>query len=94
MSNWVGNPGRPSFLIPHGSAGLKEKKVCGLWIQRLIHLEIPILVRLLKSSNVELGYYLYGTLFKCCLSDAVKPQGRLDLISSPILVVGSVLMQS
>ena len=29
-----------------------------------------------------------------CLSVAANPQSRLDLISRPILVVGSVLMQS
>ena len=27
----------------------------GVWVQRLINLEIPVLVRSLKSSNVELG---------------------------------------
>ena len=31
------------------------------------------LVRSLKSSNVELGYYLDGRLFKCCLSAAANP---------------------
>ena len=43
------------------------------WAQRLINLEIPVLVRSLKSSNVELGYYLDGRLFKCCLSAAANP---------------------
>ena len=28
--------------------------------QRLINLEIPVLVRSMKSSNVELGYFLDG----------------------------------
>ena len=41
--------------------------------QRHINLEIPVLVRSLKSSNVELGLYLDGTLFKCCLSAAANP---------------------
>ena len=30
-------------------------------------------LRSLKSSNVELGYYLDGRLFKCCLSAAANP---------------------
>ena len=41
--------------------------------QRLINLEIPVLVRSLKSSNVELGLYLDGRLFKCSLSAAANP---------------------
>ena len=69
--------------------GSKER---GLRAQRLINLEIPVLVRSLKSSNVELGLYLDGTLFKCCQSAAANPYIRLDLISRPIPVVGSVLM--
>ena len=32
--------------------------------------------------------------FKCCLRSAANPESRLDLISQPILVVGSALMQS
>ena len=40
--------------------------------QRLINLEIPALVRSLKPSNVEFGYYLDGSLFKHCLSVAAK----------------------
>ena len=62
--------------------------------QRLINLEIPVLVQSLKSGNVKLGYYLDGRQFKCCLSGAANPQSQLDLISHPILVVGSVSMQS
>ena len=27
MSSWVGNPGRPPYVIPCGSAGLKKKCV-------------------------------------------------------------------
>ena len=43
--------------------------------QRLINLEVPVLVRSLKSGNVELGWYLDGRLsFKCCLSDDANPQ--------------------
>ena len=41
--------------------------------QQVINLEIPVLVRSLKSSNVGLGYYLDGKLFKCCLSAAANP---------------------
>ena len=41
--------------------------------QQLINLEIPILVRSLKSSKIVLGYYLGGKLFKCCLSVAAHP---------------------
>ena len=33
--------------------------------QQLINLEIPVLVRSLESSNVEVGYYLDWRLFKC-----------------------------
>ena len=44
------------------------------WVQRLINLEIQIIVRSLKSSNVELGQYLDRIpLFKCCLSAAANP---------------------
>ena len=50
------------------ASGRKKNKA-----QRLINLEIPVLVRSLKSSNVELGQYLDGTLFKCCLSAAANP---------------------
>ena len=49
----------------------------GIWAQRLINLEIPVLVRSLKSSNIELnielGFFLDGRLFKCCLSIAASP---------------------
>ena len=62
--------------------------------QRFINLKIPVLVRSLKSSNVELGYYLDERLPFKCLSVAANPYSRLDLIGRPILVVGSVLMQS
>ena len=48
------------------------------WAQRLINLEIPVLVRSLKSRNVELG--LDETLFKCCLSVLSNPSSCLDLI--------------
>ena len=40
---------------------------------QLINLEIPVLVRSLKSCNVELGYYLDGRRFKCGLSAAANP---------------------
>ena len=43
------------------------------WAQRLINLEIPVLIRSLKSSNVELGEYLDVRLFKCRLSAAANP---------------------
>ena len=49
--------------------------------QRLINLEIPFHIQSLKSSNIELGLYLDGRLFKCCLSVAANPESRLDLIS-------------
>ena len=63
--------------------------------QRLISLEIPVPVQSLESSNIELGLYLDGRLpFKCCRCVAANPESRLDLSSRPILVVGSVLMQS
>ena len=39
----------------------------------LINLEIPVLVQSLKSSNIEVGKYLDGRLFKCCPSVAANP---------------------
>ena len=36
--------------------------------QWLINLEIPVIIRSLKSSNVDLGLYLDGRLLKFCLS--------------------------
>ena len=40
------------------------------WAQWLINLEMPVLKQLLKSSNVELGYYLEDktvqVLPECC----------------------------
>ena len=38
---------------------------------RLINLEVPVHVRSMKSSNVELGQYLNGRLFKCSLSTVI-----------------------
>ena len=32
MSSWVGNPGRPPYVIPRGSAGLKKKKTREKWV--------------------------------------------------------------
>ena len=40
--------------------------------QQVINLEMPLLLQSLKSSNVELGEYLDGNLFKCCLSVAAN----------------------
>ena len=38
-------------------------------------LEIPVLAQSLKSSNIELGLYLDGRQFKCCMSaTAVIPR--------------------
>ena len=45
-----------------------------------MNLEILVLVQSLKSSNVELGWYLDERLSKYCLSVAANPQSRLDLI--------------
>ena len=43
----------------------------GMYPKYLSGLSVP--VRLLKSCNVELGYYLDGRLlFKCCLSAAAN----------------------
>ena len=60
--------------------------------QRLTNLVTSVLVQSMESSNVELGLYLDGRLFKCCLSVAANPEGLLDLIRCSILVVGSVLI--
>ena len=43
------------------------------WAQRLINLEITVLVQSLRSSNVELSEYLDGRPFKGCLSVAANP---------------------
>ena len=51
-------------------------------------LSIPVLGLSLKSSNVEPVSIWMGD---CCLSVAANPKSWLDLISRPILVVGSVL---
>ena len=51
-------------------------------------------VNFLVESNVELGKYSDEKLFKCCLSVVANPLSRSDLINRPILVVGSVLMES
>ena len=59
-------------------------------VQRLINLEIPVLVRSLKSSNQVLGWETVQMLPEC----AANPLSRLNLISRPVLVVDSVLMQS
>ena len=43
------------------------------WAQRRINLEIPVLVRSPKTSNIKLGYCLDGRLFNCYLSVAANP---------------------
>ena len=48
----------PYHLNKQDLRGFKNE----IWAQRLINLEIPVLVRSLKSSNVGLGYYLDGRL--------------------------------
>ena len=40
--------------------------------QRPSYLEIPVCVQSLKSSIVDLGYYLDGRLFQYCLSVAAN----------------------
>ena len=42
-------------------------------MQQLVNLEIPVLVRSLKSINAELAKYLDGKLFNCCLSVTANP---------------------
>ena len=56
-------------LLPSPSTSIN----CLKRAQRLINLEVPFLVRSLKSSNNELGQYLDGRRFKCCLSAAANP---------------------
>ena len=48
------------FLNAHQNSGGQEGSLVfiiigPMWVQRLINLEIPVLVRLLKSSNVQIG---------------------------------------
>ena len=62
-------------------------------LEWLTLLEIPGLIQSLKSSAVELGLYFDGRLFKCGLTVATITLSRIDLISRPIPVAGSVLMQ-
>ena len=65
--------------------------------QRLINLEIPVLVRSLKLEvkqcwdRLVLGWETVPSVAWVLL---LTLKSRLDLISRPILVVGSVLMQS
>ena len=54
MSSWVGNPGRPPYVIPRGSAGLK-KKVNKL---RLLHFCIVI-----ESQSFTHGHQANANLF-------------------------------
>ena len=67
--------GRRRNFLPCGNQFANRRANKGDFVraQRLINLEIPVLVRSLKSSNVELGQYLDGRLFKCCLSAAANP---------------------
>ena len=62
-----------SSFYMHSAGGNKNSKWSELrqllldvdtWVQRLINLEIPVLVRSLKSNNVKFGYYLGRRLFK------------------------------
>ena len=74
-------PSKPSYRIvgiinPVSSPNFSIGKKPQVGAQRLINLEIPVLIRSLKSSNIELGQYLDGRLFKCCLSAAANPLCR------------------
>ena len=56
-------------------------------------LEIPLIIQSLKLSNVELGEYIDGQLFKCNLSIDINSLNCLDLIHFLKLVVGFELIQ-
>ena len=51
---------------------LKLKYIIGQ--HNFLNLKMPALVRLLKSSRVELSLHLNGDCFKCCLNTAVNPR--------------------
>ena len=53
--------GGKNWQMPFGEYYCVDK--CLERAQRFINLEIPVLVRSLKSGNVELGEYLDGRLF-------------------------------
>ena len=63
-----------------------------LGAQRLISLEIPVLVQSPKSSNVELGQYLVGRRFKCSPNAALIPRAhpRWSRLINPLLGVKDV----
>ena len=87
---------RAGFSKTGGSPRPRKRAPCqkndALGAQRFINLEIPVLVRSLKSSNVELSQYLDGRLFECCLSAAANPENRLDLITGCWLCVDAELV--
>ena len=62
------------YVYVHRDTILSRRQAddCIIVVQLLarLNLEIAVLVRSLKASNVELGQYLDGRLFKCCLSAA------------------------
>ena len=86
------------WLVSISASNLQLSNICitrlyVFGVQRLINLEIPVLIGSRKPSNIELGQYLDERLFKCWLSTSASPKSWLDLISRPLPVVASVLMQ-
>ena len=52
MSSWVGNPGRPPYVIPRGSAGLKKTATCTTGKKN---------ERKLKNQRLSKGWLICGT---------------------------------
>ena len=49
MSSWVGNPSRPPYVIPRGSAGLKKK--ISPWSIGSVHFKFRLRRRLQKLNE-------------------------------------------
>ena len=64
MSSWVGIPGIPPYVIPHGSAGLKKRNSenrISIWTLQMF--EFPLLSRHLGCKNILSRAQLPKTLF-------------------------------
>ena len=86
MSSWVGNPGRPPYVIPCGSAGLKEKKY-HIWFALLFNegieidsskchqIEIFKLVTTVKvglrEANLHFQFWLTKSIKNGCLRSVI-----------------------
>ena len=63
MSSWVGNPGRPPYVIPRGSAGLKKK----VWRRKLRPTE------LIPPSAIKIIHPYFSDRTKTGISKLISP---------------------